>query len=41
MNRRPHRTGGGPEGGPTMNQGQLWLAPVRNMTWVAAHFGHR
>jgi hypothetical protein len=20
---------------------QLWLAPVRNTVWVAAHFGHR
>jgi len=20
---------------------QIWLAPVRNSVWVAAHFGHR
>jgi hypothetical protein len=20
---------------------QVWLAPVRNTVWVAAHFGHR
>jgi hypothetical protein len=20
---------------------KLWLAPVRNTVWVAAHFGHR
>jgi hypothetical protein len=19
----------------------MWLAPVRNLSWVAAHFGHR
>jgi hypothetical protein len=19
----------------------VWLAPVRNLVWVAAHFGHR
>lgn len=21
--------------------GDLWLAPVRNLTWVAARYGHR
>jgi len=24
-----------------MNSWYLWSAPVRNLTWVAAHFGHR
>jgi hypothetical protein len=27
--------------GGAMHNNQLWLAPVRNMTWVSAHFGHR
>jgi hypothetical protein len=25
----------------SMNSWYLWTAPVRNLTWVAAHFGHR
>jgi hypothetical protein len=24
-----------------VNSWYLWSAPVRNLTWVAAHFGHR
>src|SRR5690554_2201392 len=29
-----------PRGGVPMNSWYLWTAPVRNLTWVAAHFGH-
>jgi len=25
----------------TTDRHKLWLAPVRNLDWVAAHFGHR
>ncbi len=25
----------------SMNSWYQWSAPVRNLTWVAAHFGHR
>jgi len=25
----------------TTNHQKLWLAPVRNLDWVTAHFGHR
>jgi hypothetical protein len=24
-----------------MRSGNVWFAPVRNLVWVAAHFGHR
>ena len=29
------------EGTKTAMYPDVWLAPVRNLTWVAAHFGHR
>jgi hypothetical protein len=34
----------GPEGGEMQGSWRLlklWTAPVRNLTWVNAHFGHR
>lgn len=29
------------QGGTTMRAHDLWLAPVRNLTWVAARYGYR
>jgi hypothetical protein len=43
----PHRLRSGVDMKGTKEDGmegfrlQLWLAPVRNTVWVAAHFGHR
>jgi hypothetical protein len=30
-----------PEEEAAVNSWYLWTAPVRNLTWVAARFGHR
>ena len=38
MHRRNEPHSGGTK---TAMYPDVWLAPVRNLTWVAAHFGHR